>query len=51
VIGGRSRSYSIAAGKTKTYMLTVSRKTKTVKVTLRPASGKSVSKTLTVRRT
>ena len=51
VIGGRSRPYSIAAGKTKTYTLTVSRKAKRVKVTLRPATGKSVSKTLTVRRT
>lgn len=45
-----AKRYSIAAGKTKTYTLSLKTKAKRVKVTLTPATGARVSKTLAVKR-
>lgn len=45
-----ARRYSIAAGRSKTYTLTLKGKAKRVKVTLTPQTGKRITKTLAVKR-
>lgn len=47
---GRSRSYAIAAGRRQTYAIAVRSRARRVKVTLTPADGAKVTKSLTLRR-
>jgi len=46
----KARKYALAAGKSKTYTLSVGRtRSRKVKLVLTPASGKAVTKTLSLR--